>query len=526
MGCCLSKLHRSKVMDVKPRRNELSKSDSGGRARNPPKIRIDHHVEVDKVKLKNEESMCEKHSNNGGLLTLPGVVSTTALVTGVPDDSNKCPLSQSLGRLSMDESPKDSIEIDASCNNQPSLDLEVENEPVRESKNIYERKRSKSPDDKRSRSQPPMKDQSQERPPLSIAVESYSKFNANRRSSGELGRSMKMSGNRQMYQALNLESIVDKIIEQENESGGSSPKKSPEAINDNNYLSSSIHKFDPSFMKEDDTLQLNVLSKLGKTFYESPVGQTRQMELKMFNFGTPQAYDHSVIDLKRVGECQSRSAQNNSMSSGKRSYYRTCNKINLLTMKKKATDCLQLPYTGKNQRSKTADHCNQYSIDVHKNSRKNQDKSIVMDTRDDINRVDMSGMDISIRSVTNSRSNASKRLKSLQSRSNSRSQNKSCLLDEDKEPKLNTTLNTTYIKNIEMITPMKLRTLKDLDLKVEGMRTKINDYVLLKTIGAGGWSDQVYLAAHMITKEKFVGMVIYLGCEDHQHEENKISVKI
>ena len=69
---------------------------------------------------------------------------------------------------------------------------------------------------------------------------------------------------------------------------------------------------------------------------------------------------------------------------------------------------------------------------------------------------------------------------------------------------MNVDLNTTYIRSIQHLTPIKLKGLKDLGVHIEGKRTQINDYVLLKNIGSGGWSEEVYLAFHVNTKQKYV----------------------
>ena len=505
MGSCLSKLKKGKVANLESKKEKHPMIHEGTKLPKAPRVRINHDNDNDKKMLKNPMESPQMHFSSGVLVSHPGFPSTTALVTGVPEESHGFQLSHSMDRISIDESLKGSIEKAGMYQDQPSIELEAQNDAVKLSEKFIERKRSKSPEDKRSRSQPPMKDRWSEKSFPGITVEQYSDNSIKRMSSSEMLKGNKVSVGRQHFQALNLESIVDKIVEQENESGGSSPLKSRDVIDDQNNFSQTINRFDPSFMKEDETLQLNATSKLGKIFHESPVPPRRPIEIEMFNFETPEVYNHSIIDLQQICEGQSRAGVSMSASSAKRGYYRSHNKINLLKLNRSKQDCLQLPTDDIKKRSKTAENYMLTANYAHKSSRLNQDKSIVMDTRDDINRVDMSYMDISIRSVTQSRSVASRRLRSVQSKSNSRSQNKSCMLDDDKEPKLNTTLNTTYIKNIEMITPMKLKGLKELNVKIEGMRTRINDYVLLKTIGSGGWSDQVYMAVHMITKQKYVG---------------------
>jgi hypothetical protein len=63
-------------------------------------------------------------------------------------------------------------------------------------------------------------------------------------------------------------------------------------------------------------------------------------------------------------------------------------------------------------------------------------------------------------------------------------------------------LNTTLVHHVELITPKKSR--RDLGCKIEGLRTKIEHYILLKSIGRGGWAEDIYLVVDTRNKMKYV----------------------
>lgn len=71
--------------------------------------------------------------------------------------------------------------------------------------------------------------------------------------------------------------------------------------------------------------------------------------------------------------------------------------------------------------------------------------------------------------------------------------------DENFEQRFNKDLNTTFTRQ----EVYKARRNKDLGCSIKGKRTKINQYVMVQTIGKGAWGE-VFLAVDINTKEKYV----------------------
>ena len=70
------------------------------------------------------------------------------------------------------------------------------------------------------------------------------------------------------------------------------------------------------------------------------------------------------------------------------------------------------------------------------------------------------------------------------------------------EVRENKDLNTTYIRENKMIGPKGAP--KDLGFSVNGKRMKINEYILVKMIGQGGWGE-VFMGVHELSKIRYVG---------------------
>jgi hypothetical protein len=62
--------------------------------------------------------------------------------------------------------------------------------------------------------------------------------------------------------------------------------------------------------------------------------------------------------------------------------------------------------------------------------------------------------------------------------------------------------NTTIIQHVQMLSPKKSR--RDLGCKIEGLRTKIEHYILLKSIGRGNWAEDIWLVLDIRTKSTYV----------------------
>lgn len=73
--------------------------------------------------------------------------------------------------------------------------------------------------------------------------------------------------------------------------------------------------------------------------------------------------------------------------------------------------------------------------------------------------------------------------------------------EEEIDEKVNKELLTTYIKSTEMLNARKSSDI--VGFVVTGKRTKINQYILVSSIGKGGWGE-VYMAVDANTKEKYV----------------------
>ena len=124
----------------------------------------------------------------------------------------------------------------------------------------------------------------------------------------------------------------------------------------------------------------------------------------------------------------------------------------------------------------------------------------------DINRNDYSTMDITVMGRGDSvkkKRNKSKMSKENHRQNSTKLPNESTIQQEDEEIRQNKDLNTTYIRSSEIINPK--RSYKDTGMVITGKRTKINQYVLLTTIGKGGWGE-VFLAVDVDseTKSKYV----------------------
>ena len=62
--------------------------------------------------------------------------------------------------------------------------------------------------------------------------------------------------------------------------------------------------------------------------------------------------------------------------------------------------------------------------------------------------------------------------------------------------------NTTVIHHVQVLSPKKSR--RDLGCKIEGLRTKIEHYILLKSIGRGSWAEDIWLVLDTRTKCTYV----------------------
>lgn len=145
----------------------------------------------------------------------------------------------------------------------------------------------------------------------------------------------------------------------------------------------------------------------------------------------------------------------------------------------------------------------------------NRNGSLLVCEQDEINKLDknnLSAMDFSIdqsrmqpcrsRSVRSQTRVESRR---LTRRGHSRSINQGSAQDGDGcEVRENKDLNTTYIRSSETLAAKHAS--RDLGFKLSGMRTKINQYVTVKSLGKGSWGE-VYLVVDINSKTKYVGFV-------------------
>ena len=156
-------------------------------------------------------------------------------------------------------------------------------------------------------------------------------------------------------------------------------------------------------------------------------------------------------------------------------------------------------------------------------------KSIIISPNEDFDRMceaELSKLEITVRSTSrdsttsiHSSKNSHKSLnipKSKAIRVNPKGRDKNTIVSENSElanhniESFNLMMDTTYVNCRQMITPKKSR--RELGFKINGMRTKINNYVMLKSIGRGGWAEEVYLAIDTKTKIKYVGPFNPAGC--------------
>lgn len=143
--------------------------------------------------------------------------------------------------------------------------------------------------------------------------------------------------------------------------------------------------------------------------------------------------------------------------------------------------------------------------------------SVLVCEQDDINKLDKNNfsiMDFSINQSTGqpTRSRSVRSQTRIESRQPIRRQTRRlgsrvpCQgLSQDRdniEIRENKDLNTTYIRSTGMIAPKHAE--RDLGMKMSGMRTKINQYVIVKSLGKGAWGE-VYLVVDIDTKIKYVG---------------------
>jgi hypothetical protein len=63
--------------------------------------------------------------------------------------------------------------------------------------------------------------------------------------------------------------------------------------------------------------------------------------------------------------------------------------------------------------------------------------------------------------------------------------------------------NSTVVHHVQVLSPKKSR--RDLGCKIEGLRTKIEHYILLKSIGRGNWAEDIWLVLDTLSKSTFVG---------------------
>ena len=167
-----------------------------------------------------------------------------------------------------------------------------------------------------------------------------------------------------------------------------------------------------------------------------------------------------------------------------------------------------LMYEQNNNRESNIDSNNMLDINKLQEKKLNSQASFVIEDKDDINQIerkDFSHMDLSI--CPNNRSSARRASRvSVQSKVNNerkqspnRQINRTILNVEVRE---NKDLNTTYIRENKMIGPKGAP--KDLGFSVNGKRMKINEYILVKMIGQGGWGE-VFMGVHELSKIRYVG---------------------
>ena len=162
---------------------------------------------------------------------------------------------------------------------------------------------------------------------------------------------------------------------------------------------------------------------------------------------------------------------------------------------------------------KNEDSKNYLSILLNQTNGQQNNVSVLVCEQDDINKLDKNNfsiMDFSINQSTGqpTRSRSVRSQTRIEGRQPIRRQTRrlgSRVPSQDRdssEIRENKDLNTTYIRSTGMITPKHAE--RDLGMKLSGMRTKINQYVIVKSLGKGAWGE-VYLVVDIDTKIKYVG---------------------
>jgi len=251
-----------------------------------------------------------------------------------------------------------------------------------------------------------------------------------------------------------------------------------------------------------------------------------------------------VCETQRYGQTIGLSVSKSPVSRGSiktaPKVFRTYSKVNLLELaakklaapKKEEQFLVTKGYRSPGKRPTKSFHSVMLEPNLSPTNRKNSETSILQDDQDDFNKLsqkDISALNFSVQdankdskdsrdSIGEIPSKKPKRKRRLESfmidpdhskkhakdgevRKQSLFANKSFNLNESRD-EFNEKLNTSYIKKKENLTPKV--SMQQHGFKIEGMRTKINDYVLIKTIGKGGWTEDVFLGVNITTKELFV----------------------
>ena len=176
--------------------------------------------------------------------------------------------------------------------------------------------------------------------------------------------------------------------------------------------------------------------------------------------------------------------------------YRTLKYTNILDMK--------------DTQSKNEDTKNHLSTFFNQTGMNQGNVSVLVCDQDDIHKLDkkdLSYMDLSINplNVSGRRSHRSQ-TKVFQRSPRNRAASSSLIprpggIREPEEIRENKDLNTTYIRTTEILGPKMMP--KDLGIKLVGKRTKINQYVIIKSLGKGSWGE-VFLVIHTENKNKYV----------------------
>lgn len=268
----------------------------------------------------------------------------------------------------------------------------------------------------------------------------------------------------------------------------------------------------------------NSQKTLSKARSFSRPGPKQELSLSKYPYEVKEETHNSMISKKEPREDFSLTKNKSKKNMG----YRTLKYEDLLSRSVDMSKGSSKPLPNQTNQSKLSGLTNKSKF-ISKNniSNNSSNRSLFLGIGEDLNRNEISQMDISIMSTSKRRSPNKPRKKTTQSKyaiqhynntngSSNKNENLEISIaagspqedEEDEEEEVNEVrenkdLNTTYVQKAEMVGPKKA--VRELGVSVVGKRPKINQYVLITMIGKGGWG-QVFLGIDVNTKKKYVGL--------------------